>query len=269
MNWTTADGRVPSFRIHEIEGYIERIPLIEYEDGLLLFDSGCINDVKRIERYCRYVLKRPPTDIRLIAVTHMHPDHSGGAVRLRSKYGIPIAAHQDVDRWYAGLGGGLQQKLDCYMATTVAFRNKRKLERILFNRRIQPDYPLQDGQTLPIYPEWTALHVPGHTLHDMAFFHQGERTIYIADLICDVKGKLQLPLPILFPRQMAESYERLAATDARKVLRAHGNPITTNDSEELFTKMKVLLNQSPTPFIKRVHRMSVYSPEVRKKLNRR
>lgn len=253
-----------SFRIHEINGYIEKIMLIEYDHGLLLLDSGCINDVKRIRRYCQQVLHRSPSDIKLAAVTHMHPDHSGGAVRLRSKFGIPIAAHQNADLWYRGLGGSVQQKLDCYMATTVAFRNRRKLERILYSRRINPDYPLQDGQELPFFPGWKVLHVPGHTIHDLAFYNEQAQVLYIADLICDVKGKPQLPLPIVFPQKMAESYDRLGATQARVILRAHGEPILTDDSQQLFSHMKQLLTRPPTPFMKRIWRLSVYSPEFRK-----
>lgn len=94
-----------SLRIHQLEGYIQNITLIEQEGRLLLFDSGCINDVKRIKRYCRESLKRSPADIKLTAVTHIHPDHAGGAVCLRKKFGIPIAAHKDVDRWYRGWAG--------------------------------------------------------------------------------------------------------------------------------------------------------------------
>lgn len=256
------DQESSAFHIHEIEGYISTIPLIEYEKELLLFDSGCINDIKRIEDYCQQMLKRSPEDIKLIVVSHMHPDHSGGAAELRRKYGIPIAAHTEADRWYAGPGGALQHKLDCYMASTVAYRNRRRLERILFHRYIYPDYLLEEGQVLPFFPDWKVLHVPGHTLHDLAFFHAGERIAYIADLLCDVKGKNQLPLPILFPGEMRASYDKLASLEAHTILRSHGKTIYTDDPEQLFTSMKALLNHPATSFVKRVYRMSIYSPEI-------
>lgn len=263
-NRTTPDLSFSSFRIHQIEGYIERINLIEYPQGLLLFDSGCINDVKRIESYCRQVLHRPVSDIKLVAVTHIHPDHSGGAVPLRKKYRTPVAAHPDVDQWYKGAGGALQQKLDCYLATAVAYRNRRKLEHILFERRINPDYWLGDGQSFPFFPDWKVLHVPGHTIHDLAFFHEQERILYVADLICDVKGKPELPMPIVFPRQMARSYQLLAGLPARIILRAHGDPIFTDDPAGLFNTMIQLLKRPPTPIMKRVWRLSFYSPQARK-----
>jgi glyoxylase-like metal-dependent hydrolase (beta-lactamase superfamily II) len=254
-----------SLHVHLIEGYIQTIPLIEQDGRLLLFDSGCSNDVKRIKQYCEQVLGRSPTDIALAAVTHVHPDHGGGAVCLRKKFGIPIAAHRDVDRWYRGLGGFLQQQLDCYLATLVAFRNRRRLEPVFYSRRIDPDYLLEDGHDLPFFPEWKVLHVPGHIAHDLAFYHENERILYLADLICDVKGKLQLPLPIAFPKKMAESYDKLGSTQAQIILRAHGEPITTDDCAQIFASMKQLLNHPPTPFMKRIWRLSKHSPEIRKR----
>lgn len=255
-----------SVRIHLLKGYIQNITLIEQEDRLLLFDSGCINDVKRIQRYCRENLHRSPADIKLTAVTHIHPDHAGGAVCLRKRFGIPIAAHRDVDRWYRGLSGLLQHQLDCYLATLVAFRNRRRLEQIHYRRKIDPDYPLEDGQDLPFFPEWQVMYVPGHIAHDLAFYHKKEQVLYIADLICDVKGQPQLPLPIVFPQKMAESYDRLGSVPARVILRAHGQPIITENSAELFAMVKQQLNRPPTPFVKRIWRLSKHSPEI-KKLN--
>lgn len=257
-----------SLRIHFLEGYIQNTILIEQDGRLLLFDSGCINDVKRIERYCQENLHRSPADIKLVAVTHMHPDHAGGAVCLRKRFGIPIAAHRDADRWYRGLGGLLQHRVDCYLATSVAFRNRRRLRRIVYPRRINPDYLLEDGQHLPFFPEWRVIHVPGHIAHDLAFYHEKDRVLYTADLICDVKGQLQLPIPIVFPRKMAESYDRLGSLPAQVILRAHGQPIITDDNAQVFSSMKQLLFRPPSPLVKRIWKISRHSPEI-KKLNYR
>ncbi|HQA08019.1 MAG TPA: MBL fold metallo-hydrolase [Syntrophomonadaceae bacterium] len=253
-----------SLRVHFLEGYIQNIILVEQEGRLLLFDSGCINDVKRIQRYCQENLHRSPTDIKLTAVTHIHPDHAGGAVCLRKRFGIPIAAHKDVDRWYRGMSGLLQHQLDCYLATVVAVRNRRRLEQIHYRRRINPDYRLEDGQKLPFFPEWKVIHVPGHIAHDLAFYHEKEQVLYTADLICDVKGQPQLPLPIVFPQKMAESYDRLGSLPVRAILRAHGKPIITENSAEIFAKMRQLLNQPPTPFVQRIWKLSNHSPEIKK-----
>lgn len=249
--------------VHTIDGYISTIYLVEYDSGLLLLDSGCRNDVKRIEVFVQEKLQRSLPDVKLAVATHMHPDHSGGAALLRKRYGIPIAAHQDADRWYAGIGGHLQHKLDCYMAHGVARRNHRHFERLLFHPRLVPNHPLQNGQPLPGFEDWQAICLAGHTLHDLALFNAEKGLLYIADYICQVKDTLQLPLPVLFPEQMARSYERLAALNASTLLLAHGDPIP-GDTGQVLNTMKQKLSQPPNRIMKRVHYMSIYSPEARK-----
>ena len=133
-----------SFNIHILAGYIENIILIEYNHALLLLDSGCINDVSRIEFYVQQTLGRSMQDIKLVAVTHMHPDHAG-AQPVYAKIWYSYCCPSDTDRWYAGPGGALQQLLDCYMATSVARRNHRRLQRIKYQRKLNPDYLINDG----------------------------------------------------------------------------------------------------------------------------
>lgn len=256
------------FRIHEIKGYIGNIHIIEYDDSMLLLDSGCVNDVRRIENYCKKVIRRPLKDIKLILLTHMHPDHSGGAIELRRKYRIPIAAYISIDNWYAGLGGMLQHKIDCYLATTVAYKNHNKLERILYKRKVKPDYLLKDGDLVPFFSDWQALHVPGHTLHDLAIYHEKELLLCIGDLICDVKGRMQLPLPVIFPEKMAKSFQRLSLIQAETIFRSHGKPIITKDNSELFAKMQKLLKKPPSQMTKSVYRVSTFSLEARRELKR-
>lgn len=251
------------FKLHRIEGYIENIFMLEYPDGLLLLDSGCYNDIPEIERYCHDKLGRPPQDIKLIAVSHMHPDHCGGAVALREKYAIPIAAHRNADRWYAGAGGALQQLFDCYMARIVARHNHRKWRRMSYQRILRPDFLLDDGDRLPGFDDWQVFYVPGHTLHDLIFFHEPSSLLYIADMICEVHGQNRLPLPILFPDKMAVSYDKAASLNASTLLLAHGEVIDNADSFALFNTMKERLQRPPNQMARRVHRISVYSPEFR------
>ena len=256
--------KLHSFTIHVIEGYISSIYIVEYDNGMLLLDSGCVNDVKRIEDYCEQVINRPLADIQLAVVSHMHPDHAGGAAILRSKYGIPVAAHKDVDRWYSGLGGSLQHKLDCYMALGVARANKRNRERILFKPIIHPDYLFDDLQVLPFFNDWAVLHTPGHTQHDIVLYHQQEALLYIGDIICAVKGKMLLPLPVMFPAQMENSYNKLASLNPTTILMAHGGVKQTENASSLFLSMKEQLSQPPNSLMRRVYRLSVFSPEIKR-----
>lgn len=251
-----------TLKIHQIHGYICNIYLLEYDHGLLLFDCGSYNDVKRIEQYCDTRLHRSPRDIKLAVVSHMHPDHSGGAGALRKKYGIPVAAHQEVDFWYAGLGGCVQHKLDCSMEQFVAWRTRHKLEKVLFNRIIHPDLILREGDPLPGFADWKVLHVPGHTLHDIALYNPDQKILYPGDCLLNVHGRMMPPLPVMFPDKMARSYEKMAALPADHILTAHGDPFACQDYPDVFESLIRRVKSPPSAMVRRIHRLSVYSHEI-------
>jgi len=257
---------VPSetFTLHIIPGYIENLFLAEYEHGLLLLDCGAVNDVKRIEDFCRQNLHRSPAEIKLAVVTHMHPDHAGGAVLLRKNFGVPLAAHQELDRWYAGPGGFIQKVIDCVLMQSVARRTRGKLEKALFNSRIQADYVLADGDSLPFFPEWKAVAVPGHTSHDLVLYHAGESLLYAADCFLEVKGRYQTPLPVMFPQWLEASFQKMGALQPSSLLIAHGEARRDQIPADLFQSLQHLLQTPPNKLTRQVKRLSVYTPEYRR-----
>lgn len=251
-----------NFKLHIIDGYISNIYLLEYDNGLLLFDSGAVNDVKRIENFCLNTLKRQPSDILLTVVSHMHPDHSGGAAKLRKKYGIPIASYKDCDKWYSGIGGFIQHKSDLFMMMIVARSRKRNFEKILYRPRIRPDYKLNDWDSLPIFGDWQVIHVPGHTLHDIVLYNRQEKLLYAADCLIYLDGVLRLPLPVMFPKIMDQSFEKMSSLNPETILLAHGDTITAEDIPDLFASARELLTEPANRMTLWVYTLSVYSPEI-------
>ena len=252
------------FTLHIIPGYIENLFLVEYDHGLLLLDCGAISDVKRIEDFCREKLHRSPTEIKLAVVTHMHPDHAGGAVLLREKFGIPLAAHKDLDRWYAGPGGFMQKVIDCALMQSVARRTRGKLEKGLFNSHVQADYLLADGDALPFFPDWTTVLVPGHTSHDLVLHNAKASLLYVADCFLEVKGKYQTPLPVMFPQWLHASYAKMDALKASSLLIAHGEARRDNIPADLFMSLQGLLEIPPNKLTRRIKKLSIYTPEWRR-----
>lgn len=75
--------------IHTIQGYIQTIYLAEYPDKLLLLDGASRADITYLCQFIEQQLARPLSDLKVVVVTHMHPDHAGAAHRLRALTGCP------------------------------------------------------------------------------------------------------------------------------------------------------------------------------------
>ena len=118
-------------KLHQLNGYIQTIYLVEYPHGLMLLDGCSRADVSLISSFITDTLKRPVTDLKVIIVTHMHPDHAGAAAALRKITGSKIIA-ADVDtQWYAGISGRLMHLTDIILAHWVAGRIGKKRRRDL------------------------------------------------------------------------------------------------------------------------------------------
>lgn len=210
--------------IHTLKGYIENIYLVEYADYLLLLDGCCRADVDQVCEYITETLTRPLSDLRLIVVTHMHPDHAGGAHELRDRTGAPIAAHPKAATWYSGIAGRTAHAIDLGLTYYVAGRLGNPKRHIWYNPILQPDIVLDDGQTLPGFGEWQVLYTPGHTDHDISLLHTPSRRLYVADLMVQVRGRIVPPYPICHPNQYRQSLQRVAQLQASLVFCAHLAP---------------------------------------------
>jgi glyoxylase-like metal-dependent hydrolase (beta-lactamase superfamily II) len=251
-----------TFTIHPLRGYISTVYLAVYADKILMLDGGSRSDAARIGNYCEKKLNRPVTDIKLCVASHIHPDHAGGAVELRERHGIPVAAHPFIDRWYSGISGSLQHKVDCVMAHVVRVADRVSFQRIMSRRRVRPDIVLGDGETLPGFGDWRALYVPGHTLHDLALYNAEAGILYAGDCIINRNGKFNTPIPVFFHGTMRRSYEKLAALEAGTIIPAHGDVVVNADCRELFGRMMDLLEKPRNEMSKMAHRVSVFAPPV-------
>lgn len=249
------------FTTHLIEGYMSNIYLIEYPDGILLLDSGSVPDFEMIAEYCDRTLKRPVSDIKLVIVSHMHPDHAGGALSFRKYYKIPIAASDKADLWYKGLTGSIQHFIDMHMAQKMRKLNKKKLLKIKYKKKLRPDFKLKDGDSLPFFDDWMVINTPGHTTHDLVLFNKAKRLLYGADCLININNKIKLPIPITFKNEMKTSFDRLKKLNIEKILLAHGNEIT-QDISGVFNIVSELLEAPPLAIIKRKEFLFSFTPEV-------
>ena len=233
-----------NYKIHHLKGYIQSLYLVEYPDKLLLLDGGSRGDVTRIEKFITQTLNRNIDDLKLIVVTHLHPDHAGAAPHLRKKHNIPIAGHPELDYWYNGFFGFIQHLLDTIFAWYVASKSRNKLKRVWYQRSLKPDFELCDGQHLPSFEDWEIFCTPGHTTHDISIYNRKDKVIYIGDLAIKLGGKFNLPFPVALPNVMEESLNKVIELEIETILFAHGG-IVEEDSKKVFSDVKSRLKNYP------------------------
>ena len=251
------------FTLHQVKGYIATLYLVEYQERVLLLDGGARYDAVRIEKYMNREMGCSPGEISLALVTHMHPDHAGGAPLLRRRFRTQIAAHADIDQWYRGFRGASQHIVDTLLGHYSARQQFGKLERAWYPRRLKPDYRLTDGQALPGFPDWRAYAAPGHTLYDMVFYHPEEELLYAGDLVVKFGEKIVLPFPTLFPELMTATLKRMACLPVKKLLLAHGGMIEIDDASSFFTELLPQVGRHGQTVFKVIEPLCSLAPDVR------
>lgn len=223
-------------KLHILKGYISTIYLAEYPDKILLLDGCSRPDAHTIKKFILNDLKRPISDLKLVIVTHIHPDHSGAVQILRKWTGCKIAHASGIEKdWYAGFKGFVYYVSDVFLANVLAFVKKKPIRNLWFNRKIKYDIELQNKQFLPGFEDWQALHTPGHTLGDLSLYHADSNSMYISDLIIKTKGSYFPPLPVLDPDLYLRSLDLLCEINPKHLYLAHSGEaiITSKDLRNL------------------------------------
>lgn len=220
-------------QLHSLDGYIQRILIAEYQDKLLLLDGCCRVDINVIEDFISHKLKRKMTDLTLIVVTHMHPDHAGAASFLRKKYGCKIASANVAGQWYCGVGGKLMHLADMLLTLWVATRKKKPKKLIYYPSTLIPDYYLNDQVCLPDFEDWQVHFTQGHTDRDISLHHRPSDQIYVADLMVKVKGKFIPPYPVFYPKRYLTSLNKIKALNSKSLILAHGDKVQLSENDWL------------------------------------
>jgi glyoxylase-like metal-dependent hydrolase (beta-lactamase superfamily II) len=218
-------------KIHQLQGHIQSIYLIEYPDKLLLLDGCCRADISMLKQFITGNLSRPFTDLKLIVVTHMHPDHAGAAHKLRKITGCKIASADMSRQWYTGLSGRFTHFVDIVLATWVASRMGKTRKNLWYSPHLKTDYALTDQDILPGFEDWCVLLTPGHTDRDLSVLHLPSKRIYVADLLVKVKDRFIPPIPVNYPNQYRASILKVQALQPASIMLAHGGEVTLSERD--------------------------------------
>ena len=218
-------------KIHLLKGHIQSIYLVEYPEQLMLLDGCCGADVGMLEQFITGDLNRPFSDLTLIIVTHMHPDHAGAAHKLRKITGCKIASANMSNQWYKGLSGRFRHLVDIALATWVASRMRKVRKNLWYSPYLKIDYALTDQDTVPGFNDWCVLTTQGHTDRDLSVLHRPSKRIYVADLLVKVKDRFIPPIPVHFPQQYRASILKVQALQPASIMLAHGGEVQLTERD--------------------------------------
>jgi glyoxylase-like metal-dependent hydrolase (beta-lactamase superfamily II) len=214
-----------------LKGHIQSIYLVEYPEKLLLLDGCCRADISKLEQFITGELNRPFSDLKLIVVTHMHPDHAGAAHKLRKLSGCKIASANMSSQWYRGLNGRFTHLVDIALAMWVASRMGKARKNLWYSPHLKIDYALDDQAKLPGFDEWCVMLTSGHTDRDLSVLHLPSKRIYVADLLVKVKDRFIPPIPVNYPDQYRASILTVQALQPASIMLAHGGEVQLSERD--------------------------------------
>jgi glyoxylase-like metal-dependent hydrolase (beta-lactamase superfamily II) len=144
--------------------------LIYGEKSIVLVDSGVAGAEARICEYLA-VTGRRPEEIRLLILTHSHPDHLGGAAAICRLTGCKVAAHPAERNWIEDTDRQAAERPVPGFSKLVA--GPVRVDRLLADG----ERVLVDELVLEV------LHTPGHSPGSLSLHLPGERVLICGDAL--------------------------------------------------------------------------------------
>lgn len=174
----------------------------------------------------------------LIILSHMHIDHIGGAVHLRSKYGIPVAMGRgDVElmnrikgdpKWFEeNYSGMLRENGMPEDIMGKSFREAPAMKEIDYYTSFEVDHVLDSSFRMGGKGEVRIIDVPGHSPGSVCIYLPSEKTIFTGDhVLRSITPNISKYIGI---RDSLGSYmdslEKLAVLEVSSALPGHGASI--------------------------------------------
>ena len=209
--------------VHQVRAVGARVTVLKTPDGAVLVDTGSRGSLQLIAAGLK-ALGVAGDQVKLIVLTHCHPDHAGGLAELVDFTSAPVAIHQseaDILRGEEPAPSFLRRQ---------ALQNAHPLFAMFSGRPVAVQYPLEDGDYLPEIEGVRVIHTPGHTEGSICLFVESAKVLIVGDALQFRFGKL-LPPSWLFtrdPEMARESLARLLDVDFTTLCFSHFPPIQDN-----------------------------------------
>lgn len=158
-----------------------------------------------------------PENIKLLLLTHGHPDHIGTAEFMREKYGVPIARFSAVDHQLEEMSPRGLKGRALLRFIKMSGRSPRA--------SLEPDILLEDGQSLAEYGfDAQVIHLPGHSSDSIGLV-TASRDFFCGDTLFNLGSPTPAPIATDFDK-LRDSVGKLSELDGCTAYPGHGAPFT-------------------------------------------
>ena len=215
--------------VHQLRVFAGKVTVITTEAGAVLVDAGPRGSLKTIASGLE-ALGLSPESVALVVITHHHPDHAGGLAELVEATAARVAVHS-MD---AGVVSGKEPNPGSLNNPLLA-KVTRPLMPLLYGPAVEVDYRLEDQDRLPVDPEITVVHTPGHTPGSICLYVASDKLLIAGDALQHKSGTLSPPAsPVTQDMELAvESLGRLIQLEVDTICFSHFPPLRGNIRESL------------------------------------
>jgi glyoxylase-like metal-dependent hydrolase (beta-lactamase superfamily II) len=155
---------------------VNSFALLQDDGSVTLVDTGLKRAPARIVAGLA-AIGRHPRDVTRIVLTHVHPDHAGGAAEMSRRTGAPVLVHGDDHGWARAGRISSANDRSTLMGRLFARTGDAKIE------AFEPGPPLTDGEVLPVSGGVRVVHTPGHSPGHVSLLVEETGTLITGDAL--------------------------------------------------------------------------------------
>ena len=215
--------------VYQLRALGARVTVLRNGGEAVLVDAGARGSLGSISSGLK-ALDLSMDQVRLIVVTHYHPDHAGGLGSLVEATSAKVAVHA-LD---AGIVSGEEPAPSPHVNQLVA-RLARPVVDAMYGAPVNVDYQLQDGDLLPAGGDVSVVHTPGHTAGAICLYVASRKLIIVGDALQFRLRRLGLPSKAVTQdfAQATESLKKLVDLDFDTICFGHFPPLRREAHEAL------------------------------------